>query len=102
MLVNRLIVVVACVMLGISGQALAGGDIAAGKAKAAKCASCHGADGAGKKANPPLAGMNVEAHIKAMQDYRSGSRKHAVMKMLAKKLSDQDVADIAVYYASLE
>lgn len=102
MLADRLIVVVACVVLGISGPALAGGDIAAGKAKAAKCAFCHGADGAGKKSNPALAGMNVEEHIKAMHDYRNGLRKHAAMKMLAKKLSDQDIADIATYYASLK
>lgn len=97
-----LIAAAACAMFGLVGPASAGGDVDAGKTKSAKCASCHGADGRGKKSNPPLAGMSVEAHVKAMQEYKTGARKHPVMQMLAKKLSDRDIADIAAYYASLK
>jgi cytochrome c553 len=37
-----------------------------------------------------------------MQDYKSGKRKNAVMKTLAGQLSDQDMANVAAYYASLK
>ena len=102
MLRNLFVAVAACALLGLAGPAGAAGDADVGKTKAAKCASCHGADGLGKKSNPPLAGMSAEAHVKAMQDYQTGAREHKMMQMLAKKLSDSEIADLAAYYASLK
>lgn len=87
-------------LLTLSGAALAGGDAAAGQQKAAQCSSCHGANGEGSGNNPKIAGMKPAAFIKAMGDYKSGARKHMMMEMFAKKLSDQDSADLAAYYAT--
>ncbi|GMR21654.1 MAG: hypothetical protein BMS9Abin36_2258 [Gammaproteobacteria bacterium] len=91
-----------CVLLGIAGSAQAAGDAAAGKAQSTKCAGCHGADGKGQGNNPPLAGKDAQYFVKQMRDYRSGARKHSLMNMMAKPLSDQDIADLAAYYASLK
>ena len=85
-----------------SGAALAGGDAAAGEAKAAGCAGCHGAAGEGMGDNPPLAGLDEAYHVEQLQAYKSGAREHAMMQMLAGQLSDEDMANIAAYFASLE
>jgi cytochrome c553 len=65
------IILAACASLGLAGPAAAAGDVAAGAAQAKKCSGCHGANGEGKKKNPPLAGMDFEKHVAAMQDYKS-------------------------------
>jgi len=88
--------------LGVAGAALAGGDAAAGKAKAAGCAGCHGANGEGVGPNPPLAGKAEGQFIQAMKDYKSGKRPNPVMKTFAGQVNDQDVANLAAYYASLK
>ena len=89
-------------LLGVFGAAQAGGDAAAGKAKAATCASCHGPNGEGVKPNPALAGKAEGQLIQAMKDYKSGKRANPVMKTFADQLNDQDVANLAAYYASLK
>jgi len=96
-----LIVAAAVLALGMAGTAQAGGDAAAGKAKAKSCVGCHGADGKGVKKNPPIAGKDEAAFVAAMNDYKSGAKKHSMMNMLTKKLSDADIANLAAYYASL-
>jgi len=92
----------ACLVLGLAGSASAAGDVDAGMKLAAKCGGCHGKSGEGKGKNPPLAGMDAAAHVKALQDYKSGARDEKSMKRAVAKLSDQDMADIAAYYASLK
>lgn len=87
-------------LMTASGALYAAGDSAAGQQKAAACSSCHGANGEGSGDNPKVAGMDQGAFVKAMNDYKSGARKHMMMEMFAKKLSDQDNADLAAYYAS--
>ena len=88
--------------LGIASAAQAAGDVAAGKAKAASCAGCHGATGQGVPPNPALAGKSEDQLLEAMKDYKSGKRANAVMKGLVGPLSDQDMANLAAYYASLK
>jgi cytochrome c553 len=88
--------------LGVAGTAQAGGDAAAGKAKSATCAGCHGANGEGKAPNPALAGKPEDQFIQAMKDYKSGKRPNPVMKTFAGQVSDQDMANLAAYYASLK
>ncbi len=83
-------------------QAQAGGDAAAGKSKAAQCTGCHGAGGQGNPASPALAGRDAAYLKEQLQAYRSGARQHSMMNMMAKKLSDRDIADLAAYYASLQ
>jgi cytochrome c553 len=89
-------------LLGVVGTAQAAGDPQAGKAKSAGCAGCHGANGEGKAPNPALAGKSESDLLQALQDYKSGKRTNSIMKGLAKPLSDQDMANLAAYYASLK
>ena len=89
-------------LLGIVGPTQAAGDAQAGKAKAASCAGCHGANGEGKAPNPALGGKAESEFVQAMNDYKSGKRANALMKTLAGPLSDQDIANLAAYYASLK
>ena len=94
------LILAACVSLGLAGPAAAAGDAAAGKAQVKKCSACHGTDGVGKGSNPSIDGMSYEKHVAAMQEYKSGARDHKMMQMLAKKMSDKDIEDLAAYYAS--
>jgi len=96
-----LVIAATALALGIAGSANAAGDAAAGKAKAKSCAGCHGADGKGKKDNPSLVKLSEAKFAQAMQDYKSGKRKHKTMNALSKKLSGGDIANLAAYYASL-
>ena len=86
----------------VAFAALAGGDAAAGKAKAAGCAGCHGANGEGKDKNPAIAGQAEDKFVAAMKDYKSGKRANPVMKSMTAPLSDQDMANLAAHYASLK
>jgi cytochrome c553 len=85
-------------------SALSGGsaqDIAAGKAKAAACAGCHGAEGiSGNPAWPSLAGQQKPYLVAALKAYRDGSRKNDMMAGMAGGLSDADIDAIALYYSS--
>lgn len=97
-----LVVTVAAVTLTLTGGPLAAGDIEAGMAKAKSCAGCHGKSGEGKGDNPALAGKSAADLMTAMNEYKSGARDHKMKNRLAKKWSDEDIADLAAYYASLK
>ncbi|HEY9279202.1 MAG TPA: cytochrome c [Eoetvoesiella sp.] len=90
------------------GCALAAGpawaaDAAAGRAKAAQCAACHGPNGiATLPTAPNLAGQNATYLVKALRDYKSGARKDEMMSLMAAGLSDADIEDLAAYYSGIE
>ena len=87
--------------LGVTGLAQAAGDAAAGQAKTAVCAACHSADGNSLAPNfPKLAGQGERYLLKQLQDIKSGNRQVIEMTGMLTSLSDQDLADIAAYYAS--
>ena len=89
-----------CVSLG-AGVAAAAGDAAKGKEKSAVCAACHGTDGnSTAPVNPRLAGQHESYLYRALQDYKSGVGKNAVMAGFAGQLSDEDMQDLAAYFAS--
>jgi len=94
------IVAAACALAAVSVSASAAGDAAAGQAKAASCAGCHGAKGEGVAPNPKIAGMPEDKFVAAMKAYKDGTRAHPIMKSFAAG-SDQDFADMAAYYAKL-
>lgn len=78
------------------------GDAEAGKQKSATCQACHGPDGKGTNPMyPVLAGQYEDYLVHAMKAYRDGSRKNAIMAGLAAPLSDEDIEDLAAYYASM-
>jgi len=79
-------------------------DVAAGKAKAEEvCADCHGDDGTGDDDNPDIAKLSEKEFVKAMGEYQTGVRtKSPKMARAAKKLSAEEVANLAAYYQSLK
>lgn len=95
-------IIASSLLLATAGFAHAEGDAAAGKTKSNQCASCHGTSGKGGGPNPALAGIDNAKFATAIADFKSGKRKNPMMEMMAKKLSDADVADLAAYYSSLK
>ena len=93
---------VAGLILMLAGASVfAGGDVAAGKEKSAPCAACHGADGNSTDPNfPLLAGQHADYMVKALEDYKSGARKNAIMAGFAAGLSKKDMEDLSAYFAS--
>lgn len=86
--------------LGLSQNVLAA-DPAAGKALTVACAACHGADGNSIAPTfPKLAGQNERYLLKQMQDIRDKRRPVAVMIGQVDNMTDEQLADIAAYYAS--
>lgn len=82
-------------------QARAPGDATRGKALTAVCATCHGPDGNSViPANPRLAGQHATYLGNALKDYKSGRRSNAVMTAMVATLSEQDIQDVAAYYAA--
>lgn len=81
--------------------AVAKGNPAAGQEKAATCVACHGKDGHSTDPTyPNLAGQHENYLIKALSDYRSGNRSNPIMASFAANLSNQDIEDLAAWYAS--
>lgn len=77
------------------------GNAAAGKKKSVACTACHGADGNGPiPLYPRLAGQHEDYLIKVLQDYKTGKRSNAVMKGTVLPLTEQDISDLAAYFAS--
>ena len=81
------------------GEALANTK---GKATGQSCIDCHGADGNNPldDSYPKLGGQYYDYIEHALQQYRSGAREHALMSQQAKELTDQQIADLAVYFGA--
>lgn len=89
------------VTVGATSVAIAEGNPEAGKPLTAVCSACHGADGNSLAPTwPKLAGQNESYLLKQMSDIKSGARNVAQMTGLLNGLSDQNLADIAAYFAS--
>jgi len=76
-------------------------SIGRGATLAQRCAICHGPTGISRADSPNLAGQYAAVIYKELHDFRSGARTNAVMSPFATNLSDQDIADLAAYYAYL-
>jgi cytochrome c553 len=71
-------------------------------AKAQLCHACHGSDGLSKLPDAPhLAGQPAIYLDRALRAYRSGERRHEVMNVVAKPLSDADIRDLAALYSAI-
>lgn len=81
-------------------KTLINGDAEAGAKLSATCAACHGADGnSSNPIWPTLAGQGAPYLYEQLQEFKTGTRKNAVMAGMAAGLSDQDMRDVAVYFA---
>ncbi len=81
------------------------GDVQAGAKKNAMCIGCHGIKGYQASFPqvykvPMISGQNQKYLAAALTEYREGNRKHPTMRAVATSLSDQDIADLAAYYAA--
>jgi cytochrome c553 len=80
--------------------AFAAGDAAAGQAKAAVCAACHGANGQSPNDLwPNLAGQKPGYLAKQMKAFRDGTRSDPMMSPMAKGLSDADIDNLAAFFS---
>lgn len=100
---NKKSIVAILAVVGLSGFALAEGDADRGEELAQTCAGCHGTDGNSTSSeNPKLAGQNQRYFIEQLEAYQSGERVNAVMQGFAADLSEQDIRDLAAFYAIQE
>jgi cytochrome c553 len=99
---QKLPILVALLALGFTASPAFAGDAAAGKAKSATCAACHGAAGVSNNDLwPNLAGQKAGYLAKQITAFRDGNRKDPMMGPMAAPLSDDDIANLAAYYSSL-
>lgn len=99
--------VLVCAVLAATSAAWgqSSGDAAAGRSKAAMCIGCHGI--VGYRASfpevyqvPMISGQGARYLSAALQAYRKGDRRHPTMRSIAGSLSDQDIEDLATFYAA--
>ncbi len=77
------------------------GDVDAGKAKSALCVACHGTDGNSTNPEwPNIAGQHPEYLVQQLKNFKSGTRANALMAGIAAALSEQDMANLAAYFAA--
>lgn len=83
-------------------QAPAQDSVEAGRRKAQACAVCHGPLGLASQPDAPhLAGQSAVYLATQLKAYRSGARKHEVMGVMARPLSDTDIAELAAWFAAI-
>ncbi len=100
---KKIIVATMASLLLVTANVSMAGDAAAGKAKAATCAGCHGA--AGVSANPlwpNLAGQKEAYMVKQLTAFREGTRADPMLSPMAKPLSDADIDNLAAYFSGLK
>jgi len=100
-----LTVAVAAMTLAGTVNAQVKGDIKAAESKVAMCIGCHAIPGYRSSfpeiyTVPVIGGQNAEYIVAALQAYKKGERKHPTMRGIAGSLTDQDMANLAVYYAA--
>jgi cytochrome c553 len=96
-------------LVALGGALLAGGvladvpvegDRASGRTLANQCRTCHGIDGLAQIPIAPHIGGEPAAYIRdQLTAFRDGTREHEMMSIVARSLSDQDIADLAAWYA---
>ena len=104
MLSGRLLILVMFISILSACAVQAGGDTANGLALSQDCLDCHGDDGKGDEDTPLIAGLDEAKHIDLLKGYKSGeiTDEDEMMIDYVVDLSDQDMADLAAYYATLD
>jgi len=100
---KRLVLICGLVLVHAPFGLHAAGDPEAGQQKSQACAGCHGPDGNSASPDfPKIAGQHASYTLKQLQDYKAGRRQNAIMSGMVANLSEQDMADLAAYYAQQE
>jgi len=101
-LMKKFLILISIVSISLFSFAAQAGDAEAGKAKSVTCAACHGGEGISPTgAWPNLAGQKEEYLAAQMIAFRDGTRENGQMSPMAANLSDEDIANLAAYYASM-
>lgn len=88
------------IVTSTGAKAIYAGDVKAGQGKSAMCASCHGVDGNSAIAMyPKLAGQSANYIAKQLANFKSGERVNSIMAGMVAALSEEDMNDLAAYYA---
>ena len=99
---RRAFVAVVCLTLLMFGNRQVAADAAAGKDKAASCAACHGENGVSQTDSTPSLAAQPDQFLQwQLVFFRSGARKSEIMVPVAEQLSNEDIRDLAAYFASL-
>ncbi len=101
----KLTLVTASLLLGLASiSSVNAASIYAGQAKAAAvCSQCHGIKNPSAEAPfPPLAGRDADYLKTALKQYRDKTRQSDIMNAIAGSLSDDDISNVATYYARLK
>ncbi|RKZ62065.1 MAG: cytochrome c [Gammaproteobacteria bacterium] len=101
---HQILATASALILAVSANvAIAGGNAAAGKAKAATCNACHGVNGISAiPTYPNLAGQKEAYLVKQMKAFKDKSRKDPTMNAMAAPLSDTDMANLAAHYSGMK
>ena len=98
---RTLLVMAVATGVALAQAAIAAGDAAAGREKAAVCQQCHGIDGNGPTPQfPRIGGQHAGYIVQALEDYKTGARREPIMAAFATGLSKQDQEDLAAWYSS--
>lgn len=103
MLSKNLLVAVMFILMLVAGSTQAGGNATRGAELSGDCVGCHGEDGKGDDDIPAIAGRDAAILVIFLKAFKSGDRtsEDDVMQEFTADLSDQDMADVAAYFASL-
>jgi cytochrome c553 len=101
---NRLVLALVAAASLLGSSSVRAADAAAGRALAEQvCAVCHGVNGIAKVPDAPnLAGESAVYTTTQLKAFRSGERQHQQMSIIAQGLSDEDIANVAAWYAGLK
>ena len=86
--------------MSLNFQAFAEGDIEYGEYLSSECVTCHQSKDVDAKI-PVINGMEAEGFVALMEAYRNGELENPTMRTIAKRLTDEDIAALAAYFASL-
>ena len=89
-----------CISTASAEEILAGADIGYGEYLSGECVTCHSQDGA-NKGIPAINGLDAEVFATVMHAYKDGEMEHPVMQMVAGRLDAEQIASLAVYFATL-
>ena len=94
-------IVLFSILCGLQASAIADGSVEEGQAKSTPCVACHGVNG--NSANPEwpnLAGQHRQYIVKQLQAFKGGTRQNPLMAPMAMGVSDDDIEDLAAYFAT--
>ena len=76
------------------------GDIDYGEYLSSECTTCHHAQGL-DEGIPSITGWPIESFVWSLHSYKSGARKHPIMEMVTQRLSNEEIASLAIFFESI-